>query len=226
MPEIEEIDDEEAQRLEREEEERKRKEQEEYDRAVKDGDRRRAVDQENQKQKALRQQRIEEQKKKTAELINKIGKVDMKDEENPDFLFKMPEPNAKINVKETGYEIFMSEDKGRGIKATRDFKPGNLVIQAEPYAYVIFEAVAEHCCHHCFNMVVRGKDGKPNTQLLRCSACKFARYCSRECQKKAWPRHKKECMAIKVTRTWLKIEFLELANHNASLSMTLHILVL
>ena len=69
---------------------------------------------------------------------------------------------------------------------------------AEPFAFVIFEQMAEHVCHYCFNMVVRDKTGKGMTTLLRCSSCKFARYCSRECQKKAWPSHKKECMAIRV----------------------------
>jgi len=155
------------------------------------------VDQENAKQRELRQKRIEENKKKTADLINKIGTCDIKDEDNPDLLFKMPEKNDSVDTKKTGYEIFMSEEKGRGIRATRDFKPGNLIISAEPFAFVIFEQMAEHVCHYCFNMVVRDKTGKGMTTLLRCSSCKFARYCSRECQKKAWPQHKKECMAVR-----------------------------
>jgi hypothetical protein len=33
-------------------------------------------------------------------------------------------------------------------------------------------------------------------RLLRCSACSIApRYCSVECQKAAWPKHKAECKA-------------------------------
>lgn len=132
------------------------------------------------------------------ELIEKLGNVELANEDDPDFLFKMPAENKNANVKELGYEIFMSEEKGRGIRATKDFNVGNLMIQAEPYAYVIFEAMAEHVCHQCFNMVIRDRQGKPTNTLLRCASCKFARYCSRECQKKAWKTHKKECMAIKV----------------------------
>jgi len=139
--------------------------------------------------------RIEEQKKKTQELLNKIGKVELEDDEE-DLLFKMPEKPDVVDPG-LGYEIFISEEKGRGIKATKDFNVGNLILQADPFAYVIFENMAEHVCHHCFNMVIRDKSGKPTTTLLKCSACKFARYCSRDCQKKAWPMHKKECMAIK-----------------------------
>jgi hypothetical protein len=131
--------------------------------------------------------------------MKKLGKVDLEDDENPDFLFTMPKENKDVNVKNLGYEIFVSEEKGRGIKATKDFKVGNLILKAEPFAFVIFDHMAEHVCHHCFNMVVRDRQGQPTTQLLRCSSCKFARYCSRECQKKAWSMHKKECMAIKVS---------------------------
>ncbi len=130
--------------------------------------------------------------------MQKLGKVDLEDDDNPDFLFTMPKENKNIDVKSLGYEIFVSEEKGRGIKAARDFKVGNLILKAEPFAFVIFDHMAEHVCHHCFNMVVRDRQGQPTTQLLRCSSCKFARYCSRECQKKAWSMHKKECMAIKV----------------------------
>ena len=130
--------------------------------------------------------------------MKKIGKVDLDDDDNPDFLFTMPKANKDVNVKDLGYEIFVDDVKGRGIRATRDFKVGNLVLKAEPFAYVIFDHMSEHVCHQCFNMVVRDRQGQPTSQLLRCSSCKFARYCSRECQKKAWPTHKKECMAIKV----------------------------
>ena len=144
--------------------------------------------------------RIEEQKKKTQELLNKIGKVELEDDEE-DLLFKMPERPEVVDPG-LGYEIFISEEKGRGIKATKDYNVGNLILQADPFAYVIFENMAEHVCHHCFNMVIRDKSGKPTSTLLKCSACKFARYCSRDCQKKAWPMHKKECMAIKVSKTY------------------------
>jgi len=35
--------------------------------------------------------------------------------------------------------------------------------------------------------------GKHWTRLLICSVCKFARYCSKECQKENWKEHKKVC---------------------------------
>lgn len=39
-------------------------------------------------------------------------------------------------------------------------------------------------CHYC---------AKPYSTLLTCSRCQKARYCTVECQKKAWPKHKSSC---------------------------------
>ncbi|KAK1793096.1 hypothetical protein P4O66_011496 [Electrophorus voltai] len=48
------------------------------------------------------------------------------------------------------------------------------------------DAVMPSCLTHC-----RG-DG-----LLRCSQCKCTRYCSTQCQRQAWPEHKRECKCLK-----------------------------
>lgn len=45
--------------------------------------------------------------------------------------------------------------------------------------------------------IVCGKTEMDNgNALLVCSRCKEARYCSRECQGKAWKTHKKECIPV------------------------------
>ncbi|KIJ28442.1 hypothetical protein M422DRAFT_270310 [Sphaerobolus stellatus SS14] len=36
----------------------------------------------------------------------------------------------------------------------------------------------------------------PGERFRRCAECKNAKYCSRECQKKDWPRHRQECNEV------------------------------
>ncbi|DAZ97381.1 TPA: hypothetical protein N0F65_003404 [Lagenidium giganteum] len=40
----------------------------------------------------------------------------------------------------------------------------------------------------------------PEGKLMTCSGCRSAEYCSRECQKKAWKKHKVECKQIRAQR--------------------------
>ncbi|PIL30581.1 hypothetical protein GSI_07281 [Ganoderma sinense ZZ0214-1] len=46
---------------------------------------------------------------------------------------------------------------------------------------------AVHYCYQCF------LPQAATVQLKLCSGCRVAEYCSKECQKAAWPTHKKEC---------------------------------
>ena len=47
-----------------------------------------------------------------------------------------------------------------------------------------------HCCALCGKTKSELAAGE---KLRSCSGCGAARYCSGECQKTAWPGHKKEC---------------------------------
>lgn len=42
-----------------------------------------------------------------------------------------------------------------------------------------------------------GKEGKEGAVLLQCAKCKGQKYCSKECQKEDWKRHKSGCVASK-----------------------------
>jgi hypothetical protein len=50
------------------------------------------------------------------------------------------------------------------------------------------EMVAESASYVCENC------GKKESTMSRCSKCGIARYCSRECQVKNWPEHKRKCV--------------------------------
>ncbi|KAF8147768.1 ankyrin repeat-containing domain protein [Mycena galopus ATCC 62051] len=51
---------------------------------------------------------------------------------------------------------------------------------------------AEKCCDAC---------GKIEASLKNCGRCRVARYCSSECQLKAWPSHKKTCQSFSASNT-------------------------
>eukprot|EP00798_Chlamydomonas_sp_ICE-L_P028747 gene28747-31926_t len=52
------------------------------------------------------------------------------------------------------------------------------------------------CCDNCEAM--EGVEGLwDGAKFDRCSACKKVRYCSSECQKAHWPKHKKDCKRFK-----------------------------
>ncbi|XP_073683657.1 histone-lysine N-methyltransferase SMYD3 [Garra rufa] len=85
-------------------------------------------------------------------------------------------------------ERFVSEGKGNGLRALREIKAGEEIYSCEPYAFCIAKDFLKTACQSCL---------KRGESLSRCSQCKTARYCSVQCQKQAWPDHKRECKCLK-----------------------------
>uniref|UniRef100_A0A671MCR1 [histone H3]-lysine(4) N-trimethyltransferase n=1 Tax=Sinocyclocheilus anshuiensis TaxID=1608454 RepID=A0A671MCR1_9TELE len=85
-------------------------------------------------------------------------------------------------------ERFVSEAKGNGLRALREIKAGEVIHSCEPYAFCIAKDFLKTACQSCL---------KRGESLSRCSQCKTARYCSAQCQKQAWPDHKRECKCLK-----------------------------
>ena len=95
---------------------------------------------------------------------------------------------ADSKAREEVFEVFdFGELKGRGLKALKSLTPGDKILESTPLVFVLCNSVRGQCCDLCF---------AKSEELQRCSKCKFARYCNRECQKSAWKDHKIECERI------------------------------
>ncbi|XP_029449811.1 histone-lysine N-methyltransferase SMYD3 [Rhinatrema bivittatum] len=90
------------------------------------------------------------------------------------------------------FEKFHSAGKGNGLRAVCALPPGELLYAAaEPFVYAVTAKSRGAVCERC----LRRKE-----HLLRCSQCKFAKYCDARCQKEAWEDHKRECKCLKSTQ--------------------------
>ena len=85
---------------------------------------------------------------------------------------------------------WMKLAKQRNIARMNSSSPEALKQQ---YALINSKAAAQNSSgtHICAN----GEIGCSNAATLRCSRCKNIWYCSKECQKKHWSTHKKQCKA-------------------------------
>lgn len=85
-------------------------------------------------------------------------------------------------------ELFDAGKKGRGLRATKELKAGEVIFAEPGFSAVVFDSLATQVCHSCF---------RHQANLHRCAQCKFAHYCDRTCQTACWDEHKQECGAIK-----------------------------
>ena len=59
--------------------------------------------------------------------------------------------------------------------------------------------------------------GVTDKKLSQCSRCHFERYCSTECQKTAWPEHKKVClMGLEIKKHFPSPELTFIPNKSAT----------
>eukprot|EP00833_Pecoramyces_ruminatium_P018438 jgi/Orpsp1_1/1192470/evm.model.d7180000093595.1 len=79
-----------------------------------------------------------------------------------------------------------SEEKYRSVITNVKIKKGTIIISSPAMGIVLMENARETYCHNCLSLMQKNKN--------RCSRCKVAHYCSKECQINAWKNgHKYTC---------------------------------
>lgn len=71
---------------------------------------------------------------------------------------------------------------------------GITLAEEEPFVHAVGEEFAHKACAKCLKSTSSNKD----LVLLLCKRCKFARYCSKQCQESDWPDHRAECAYLEV----------------------------
>lgn len=81
-----------------------------------------------------------------------------------------------------------SDDRhGNFLLAQRTFRPGDIILSSEPFAFALLDHCIKTRCSYCC---------AKSTALLQCSRCRYTLYCDAHCQKKGWAFHKSECTAL------------------------------
>ena len=88
-------------------------------------------------------------------------------------------------------EIRVGDANGRSLHASTTFSRGEEIMSLPFAAYVVTDDSHDSVCAFCLHQ-------SESSQLLRCSACRYVRYCNSQCQKLDWKQqHKLVC-------NWLK----------------------
>ncbi|GAQ78424.1 Tetratricopeptide repeat like superfamily protein [Klebsormidium nitens] len=79
-----------------------------------------------------------------------------------------------------GAEVFHHSGSGRGLRGTRSFAPGDVVLAEEPFAAVLLKERRATHCHHCFKALPLNS--------LPCSGCAGPLFCRERCRDAALER--------------------------------------
>ena len=83
-------------------------------------------------------------------------------------------------------EVYCSEKYGRHLIATRDLKPGELVLVEKFYAASVNSKKPYAYCSHCLAI---------SWSTIPCDQCAYNMFCNENCKEEAWKRyHDVECL--------------------------------
>ena len=96
------------------------------------------------------------------------------------------------------FEICDVPGRGRGLFATHDIEPGELIFEREPYAAVLDTHLLSEQCSGCFQQSSTDPMlSSISVSLKQCAGCKIIWHCLKTCQKKDWIEfHKLECKIL------------------------------
>ncbi|GAV08713.1 hypothetical protein RvY_18369-2 [Ramazzottius varieornatus] len=80
------------------------------------------------------------------------------------------------------------------------YRLGDVIYRSQPWVYSVLQDTAPLACYRCLRTPFssdRSVQLQNKPPLRRCAQCKFAHYCSQQCQKEDWTdRHQPECKIL------------------------------
>jgi hypothetical protein len=98
--------------------------------------------------------------------------------------------NELLTARASPVEVKTLEGRGRGLIATRDLRPGELLIEEPAVAHVLADKYVGDTCHWCFEPLTSPE------KAVSCRKCMSAVWCSTNCAMAARMGHAGECAAI------------------------------
>lgn len=124
----------------------------------------------------------EQSEKIITETLNKVKNLTIN---NNSHAKKQDVSPIKLNEVLDGIKIEYTEKYGRHLIATRDYKPGDIILVENLFATTVSRNVSHTNCHYCLKICWSG---------VPCKNCNWAIFCSEDCRLKAWKSfHDIEC---------------------------------
>lgn len=131
-----------------------------------------------------------ERKKQCEEAIKRTQKSDadyeIENEKIRQEIFEFPEKRmAGVSCASSSIDISFFESMGRGIVATEDIQPGQVLVVEDPYMTNLDKKNYNFRCFHCCAL---------NLAMIPCKTCTYVMYCNEKCRNESWKQgHEFEC---------------------------------
>lgn len=117
---------------------------------------------------------------------------------NPEVMTQPYGPSEEAPANSKGVRISFSQEYGRHLVATKEFKPGDILTIEKPYCWVIYRDKFYTHCYHCLERCFC---------LIPCISCPIAQFCSEKCRTLSWNlAHRTECPVLAVLVNLLHVE--------------------
>ncbi|XP_018009669.1 SET and MYND domain-containing protein DDB_G0284059 [Hyalella azteca] len=95
--------------------------------------------------------------------------------------------HPKLVSASVAVRVVVTEERGRAVVASRDIKPGSVVMVEQPYAYTVNASQLHERCLRCCRRSLTN---------VPCDNCAVVQYCGESCARQAAQQHRLQCCVL------------------------------